>query len=46
MIQERQIATHDLVSEDGAHLTIEGNHLYADMVIERLRHILTQLDGR
>jgi len=40
IIQERRIDTHSLVSEDGAHLTIEGNHLYADMVFERLQGLL------
>jgi lysophospholipase L1-like esterase len=40
IMQERQIETHALVSEDGAHLSIEGNHLYADMVFERLKQIL------
>jgi lysophospholipase L1-like esterase len=38
--QERQIETHALVSEDGVHLSVEGNHLYADMVFERLKQIL------
>jgi lysophospholipase L1-like esterase len=40
IMQEQQIDTHDLVSEDGAHLSVEGNHLYADMVFERLKQIL------
>jgi lysophospholipase L1-like esterase len=40
IMQERQIAILSLVSEDGAHLSVEGNHIYADMVFERLKHIL------
>jgi lysophospholipase L1-like esterase len=40
VMQERQIETHALVSEDGAHLSIEGNHLYADMVFGCLKQIL------
>jgi lysophospholipase L1-like esterase len=40
IMQERQIDIHALVSEDGAHLSVEGNHLYADMVFERLKHLL------
>jgi lysophospholipase L1-like esterase len=38
--QERQIETHALVSEDGVHLSVEGNHLYADMIFERLNCLL------
>jgi lysophospholipase L1-like esterase len=40
IMQKRQIETDALVSEDGAHLSIQGNHLYADMVFERLKQIL------
>jgi len=40
IMQERQIDIHALVSEDGAHLSIEGNDLYAGMVFERLKQIL------
>jgi lysophospholipase L1-like esterase len=40
IMQEQQIETHALVSEDGAHLSVEGNHLYADMVFERLKCLL------
>ena len=40
IMQERQIDILSLVSEDGAHLSVEGNHLYADMVFERLKHLL------
>jgi lysophospholipase L1-like esterase len=40
IMQERQIDILSLVSEDGAHLSVEGNHLYADMVFERLKQIL------
>jgi lysophospholipase L1-like esterase len=40
VMQERQIDIHALVSEDGAHLSVEGNHLYADMIFERLKHLL------
>jgi lysophospholipase L1-like esterase len=40
IMQERQIDTHTLVAEDGLHLSIEGNHLYADMVFEYLKQIL------
>jgi lysophospholipase L1-like esterase len=40
IMQERRIETHALVSEDGAHLSVEGNHLYAGMVFDRLKQIL------
>lgn len=40
IMQEKQIDTHTLVSQDGAHLSVEGNHLYAGMVFERLKQIL------
>jgi lysophospholipase L1-like esterase len=40
IMQEREIDIHALVSEDGAHLSVEGNHLYADMVFARLKQIL------
>jgi lysophospholipase L1-like esterase len=40
ILQGQQIETDALVSEDGAHLSVEGNHLYADMVFERLKQIL------
>ncbi|MBN1886721.1 MAG: hypothetical protein JW850_01980 [Thermoflexales bacterium] len=40
IMQKRQIETRDLVSEDGAHLSIDGNHLYAGLVFERLKHLL------
>ena len=40
IMQEQQISIQALVSEDGAHLSIEGNHLYADMVFEDLKHLL------
>jgi lysophospholipase L1-like esterase len=40
IMQEQQIDILSLVSEDGEHLSVEGNHLYADMVFERLKHTL------
>jgi lysophospholipase L1-like esterase len=40
IMKEKQIDSHALVVEDGVHLSVEGNHLYADMVFERLQHLL------
>jgi lysophospholipase L1-like esterase len=40
IMQEQQIDILSLVSEDGEHLSVAGNHIYADMVFERLKQIL------
>ena len=40
LMQERGVDLGRFVVEDGAHLTIEGNHLYAEMVFGRLQGIL------
>ncbi len=42
MMQQRQIDLPRFVVQDGVHLTVEGNHLYADMVLEKLKDILTR----
>jgi lysophospholipase L1-like esterase len=42
MMQERGIDLTRCVVEDGVHLTIEGNHLYADMVLTALQDILAR----
>ncbi len=41
-MHERGVDLTRFVVEDGVHLTIEGNHLYADMVFDALRDILAR----
>ena len=40
MMRQRHVDAADLVDEDGFHLSIRGNHLYADMILEALTAIL------
>jgi len=42
MMHERGIDLTQFVVEDGVHLTIEGNHLYAEMVLEALQDIFSR----
>lgn len=40
IMRQRGIDAGAIVSEDGLHLNMTGNHLYAEMVFEALTHIL------
>lgn len=40
LMKQRKVAVQRLVCEDKLHLSVEGNHIYADMVFESLRPIL------
>jgi lysophospholipase L1-like esterase len=40
IMQAQNVSVDSLVSEDGLHLSVRGNHLYAAMVFERLKQIL------
>ena len=40
MMKKRKIVLGRFLTDDGIHLSAEGNHLYADMVFEALKTIL------
>ena len=40
IMQAQNVSVDSLVSDDGLHLSVEGNHLYAGMVFEGLKHLL------
>ncbi len=42
MMRERGLDLTEFVVEDGVHLTVKGNHLYAEMVFDALRDILAR----
>ena len=37
LMQEQKISVNSLVSEDGLHLSVAGNHHYADIVFTALK---------
>jgi lysophospholipase L1-like esterase len=42
IMQVQGVSANSLVSDDGLHLSVEGNHLYAWMVFEGLKHLLQE----
>jgi lysophospholipase L1-like esterase len=41
MMKQRAIAAKRFVCDDNLHLSVEGNHIYADLVFESLKPLLT-----
>jgi lysophospholipase L1-like esterase len=40
IMKKQRVALKQFLGDDGLHLTVEGNHTYADMVFEQLKEIL------